>query len=39
MTDLVIEVAAANLGRHFVGIELDQEYYRIAMDRIEKEPQ
>jgi site-specific DNA-methyltransferase (adenine-specific) len=32
-------VAAANLNRQFIGIELDPEYYRIAMDRIEKEAQ
>ena len=29
-------VAALNLGRNFIGIELDEKYYNIAKDRIEK---
>jgi DNA modification methylase len=28
-------VAAANTGRHFIGIELDEKYYNIAKERIE----
>tara|TARA_R110002096_G_scaffold278550_1_gene472632 strand:- start:299 stop:412 length:114 start_codon:yes stop_codon:yes gene_type:complete len=28
-------VAAKNLKRDFIGIELDQEYFNIAQDRIE----
>ena len=30
-------VAAQRLNRHFVGIELNSEYIRLALDRIEKE--
>lgn len=29
-------VAAKNLNRNFIGIELDEEYFKIAQDRIEK---
>ena len=29
-------IACKNLGRRFIGIELDQEYYKIAKDRINK---
>ena len=29
-------VAAANTGRNFIGIELDKDYFNIALDRIEK---
>lgn len=29
-------IACKNLGRRFIGIELDQEYYKIAKDRIDK---
>lgn len=29
-------VAAANTGRNFIGIELDTDYFNIALDRIEK---
>jgi len=29
-------VAALELGRQFVGIEIDEKYYRVAQERIEK---
>lgn len=29
-------VACQNLNRHFIGIELDKEYYKIAVDRLNK---
>lgn len=28
-------VAALNLGRNFIGIELDEKYYNVAKNRIE----
>ena len=30
-------VACRNLNRKFIGIELDEDYYQIACDRIQKE--
>lgn len=30
-------VACRNLNRKFIGIELDENYYQIACDRIQKE--
>jgi site-specific DNA-methyltransferase (adenine-specific) len=30
-------VAAAKLGRNAIGIELDEQYYRISVDRVKKE--
>ena len=34
LNNRTVEVACKNLNRRFIGIELDEEYFRIAEERI-----